>query len=536
MLKGIIFHFDDIIYDYYNSNNTALTILFFTISKNHNIDIHIIEETYNKINSNKIITNNNIYIKSLLKELNIHSQCLEKYINIYNSEFYKNTELFDNLIDVLQLLKNNNIKISLYSNTNLKEQQNKLIYFSISKYFDYIYSSDEYFSNLVHIISNKLNIESCYCGYLSDSDNYNDNHNIKNEFIYFHFIRDCRLNITENCIQYGNYKDLYSFLYDYFNSSRELIFLSKYFGQSVLNTQGPGSNISIKFQNCMFIKSSGAVLANINEYNGYCLVNNDSVLKQLQNNLNNNKIEECKIFGNSRPSMETYFHCFLNKYTVHIHFTLANIFLCSNNLSILDNIKYPYVIIDYYQPGIILAHEIYKKMNNNAVIYFLKNHGIIICNDSLEQIIEIYEYLFCYFDTILNNQYKNHFNSFIINKNYYHYHNKSCVVKYIDYNPDLIKNMIYCFPDLAIFIENIKIINYCDTDNIESFIKDDNKNYDIIIINNDVYIVSENLLKIYNIIELLDTYKILAEYNIVDINNIEDLQNMEQEKQRKRII
>jgi putative hydrolase of the HAD superfamily len=547
MLKGILFDFDDTLYNYHNSNSIALTALFENISKNHLLDISVIEEKYNKINKDVKVSNNHaikfnkiIYIKLLLSELNIHVYRLEQYINIYNTEFYKNLELFDKVVDVLQLLKDNHIKMAICSNNNFQQQYNKLVYTGIIKYFDVIETSDIHSEekphpNLISSIIQKMDIESHYCGYLGDNYDHDVASGLKNKMMCFHFIKGCTFCVKEKYIEYGNYDDLYQFLFCYFQSSREILFLSKYFGQSVLNTQGPGSNISVKFGKCMFIKSSGAVLGNMTEYNGYCMVNNESVLKQVNDcDVTGKDIETCKIYGNSKPSMETYFHCFLDKYTVHLHFTLANIFLCSDSILALNNIKYPFVVIDYYQPGLLLAKEILKKKENDCVIYFLKNHGIILCHDNMNMIIEIYEYLFHYFDNLLNNQYKNHFNSFLINKYSYFYHNKSMVVKYIDYNAEILKNIVYCFPDLAIFIQNSKIIE--KEMDIEDCIQKDGKQYDIIIVEDCVYVIAETLQKVYNIIEILDTYAILKRYNICSIDNITDLQNMEQEKQRIRLI
>jgi hypothetical protein len=107
------------------------------------------------------------------------------------------------------------------------------------------------------------------------------------------------------------------------------------------------------------------------------------------------------------------------------------------------------------------------------------------------------------------------------------------VVKYIDYNAEILKNIVYCFPDLAIFIQNTKVIENEKT--LEDCIQKDGKQYDIIIIEDRVYVIAETLQKVYNTIELLDTYAILKKYNICSINNMSDLQNMEQEKQRRWI-
>ena len=83
---------------------------------------------------------------------------------------------------------------------------------------------------------------------------------------------------------------------------------------------------------------------------------------------------------------------------------------------------------------------------------------------------------------------------------------------------------------MAIFIEKIGIFN-----NLEEFFENID-DFNIIILNNQIYLCAENISKIYYLIELIDKYKILSEYSYDNLNSINDvkyLQNMEQEKLRK---
>jgi hypothetical protein len=50
----------------------------------------------------------------------------------------------------------------------------------------------------------------------------------------------------------------------------------------------------------------------------------------------------------------------MEKYTIHIHFTLSNIFFCSTGGDPLHGFKYNYEIIPYVTPGILLAQEVLK--------------------------------------------------------------------------------------------------------------------------------------------------------------------------------
>jgi hypothetical protein len=228
--------------------------------------------------------------------------------------------------------------------------------------------------------------------------------------------------------------------------------------------------------------------------------------------------------------METFFHSFMKKYTVHIHFTLSNILFCTNKDFTLVDFPYEYEIIRYIPPGLLLAQEIYKKYSKDRDIYFLENHGIIITSDNLDNVITIYENIYNYFNKLLDYKFSNELNTFYINKECYTKKNKSVIVRYIDYPYEILEKIKYCFPDLAIFIEKIGIFN-----NLNEFYEklDD---FNIIIINKKIYLCAENVNKIYYIIELMDKYRILSEYSYNYLNSIDDvkyLQNMEQEKFRK---
>ena len=142
----------------------------------------------------------------------------------------------------------------------------------------------------------------------------------------------------------------------------------------------------------------------------------------------------------------------------------------------------------------------------------------------------MYENIYKYFNNLLENKFNNELNTFYINKEYYFRKNKTCVVRTIDYNYEILKKIKYCFPDLAIFIEKIGIFNTIEE------LYENMDNYNIIIVDKSIYLIAENLTKIYYLIELIDKYKILSEYSYENLNSIDDvkyLQNMEQEKFRK---
>ena len=150
MIRGIIFDFDDTIYDYEIINKNTLEIMFETMSKQFNIDIEKIVNLYKQINktikssnnsSNKF--NKHIYIKILFEKLNIPIHFLCDYFKIYTDNFYKLFQIYEGIIDLFEFLKNNNIKIGILSNNIFSQQLDKLKYSNLLQYIDVIQTSDE---------------------------------------------------------------------------------------------------------------------------------------------------------------------------------------------------------------------------------------------------------------------------------------------------------------------------------------------------------------------------------------------------------
>jgi putative hydrolase of the HAD superfamily len=541
MISCILFDFDNTLYDYELVNKIALNKLFDELVLNNNLNKKYLEKIYKKLNNNIKNSNNSnnkfnktIYIKKMLELLKISLIYFDKYLKIYEDEFNNNFKLYDGVLELFKYLKLNNIKIGIVSNNIFIQQYKKLKTSYILEYIDFIETSDECGEEKPHIniflrIQNKIDVLFENIAFVGDNFEHDIEPTLELKMFPFHFIKETKLLLKNNYIQFGDFKDLKLYFEKYFKIIEELIFLSKYFGQSILNIQGPGGNISIKLNDIIFIKSSGAVLGNLSYNEGYCLANNVKC-NELLHSGKELELKNSKIFGYKIPSMETFFHSFMKKYTVHIHFTLSNIFFCSNKDITLDNFPYKYEIIKYIPPGLLLANVVYKKYSVDCDIYFLENHGIIITNDNLNTIVSIYENIYKYFNNLLDNKFNNELNTFYINKQYYLKKKKSLIIRHIDYNYKILEKIKYCFPDLAIFIEKIGIFNDLEDfyENIEYF--------NIIILNKEVYLVSENLNKIYYLIELIDKYKTLSDYsydNLNSINDIKYLQNMEQEKFRK---
>ena len=538
MIKGIIFDFDNTLYDYDIANKYALDCAFDFISTSYDINKELILNTY-KIINNQIKNENNpnnkfnktIYFKIIFEKLKLSLTHLNDCIFIYNNKFIEKYNLFNGVIDLFQYLKSKNIKIGILSNNNFFQQYSKLITNDILKYIDIILTSDECgdekpSKSMFLLIQHKLNLSFDQLAYVGDNFEHDIVPAIEYGMLPFWYNKSYVFNIDKKIIYFGCFNELICFFKRYFETIKDLIFLSKYFGQSVLNVQGAGGNISVKLDNLLFIKSSGFILGNMSYNEGYCIVNNNEC-NQMRKESNTNLIDS-KIFGYKIPSMETYFHSFMKKITIHLHFTLSNIFFCSTKEINLSDFKYNFIIIDYYIPGIELANQIFKYYNDKCDIYFLKNHGIIITGDDINSIIAIYEYIFTYFDKINGNIYNEDYISFLLSK-IYHDNKLSCVIRPTNIPCQMIKKILFCFPDMIVFIKNIIEVIQIDQ------LRDKFINYDIIVYNNTVYCIAENIQKLYSLLEILESYKILFSINnedLISINNLSQIRDMPQEKYR----
>lgn len=540
MIQGVIFDFDNTIYNYDICNKKGLENIFNHITLKYSVNINHIKNIYDKINTNIKNSNNcankfnkSIYFKQLLENLSIELKELEIILNLYEDGFNSQIELYPGITEFILMLKKKNIKISILSNNIFLQQYSKLFKLNILKYFDYIQTTEEVGHEKPSLIPyliliNKMSINKENIIMIGDNYNHDIIPALELNLIPFLFVNNNEdVCIVDKYFKFGSFIKLTNYWKDYFDSENKLIFLSKYFGQSELNIQGQGGNISVKSNNLLLIKSSGCILGNININEGFCIVDN-SKCNDLLNNLDSILINS-KLFGYNNPSMETFFHCFMKKYTIHIHFTLSNKFLCSTDNNILNELEINNKLIDYYLPGLELALNIKEKYNNDCNLYFLKNHGLIITTNNFDDIFVYFNNVYDFFNIKLSNNYSIEYNTFDISKLIYEKFNKSIICKlYSNIDIKFIKNIKYCFPDLAVYIQNIKMIN--DLKEINTFLIIP----EIIIYSNNIYLLADNLIKIQCIIETLNLYKELcAKYDNLIIISANNIQNMDEEKYRK---
>lgn len=530
MITAVIFDMDDTLYNYSFANESALEILYEDISQRYHFPIDVIKTTYQKINQDIKRSNNHsnkfnkfVYIKQLCQRLDIPLYEVDIYLELYHTHFNSYCHLYDGVMDHFQYLKERHIDIAILSNNQGKQQYDKLKRFGLLEWVDVLITSDECGEEKPHgtmfITASGFLKEKGHHHVAMVGDNFS--HDIEpflgKDVACFHFIPSSSFHWKDNYCVFGSFIDLQNFFIHYYTGVHEYVFLSKYFGQSILNVQGCGGNISVKIDDVMMIKSSGTILGDTSDRKSYCVVRN-------------RHMNGMKLWGDGHPSMEIFFHSFMKTYTIHIHFTLSNIFLCSATMEKVpfNDFELRHSIVDYISPGISLGEKIYEVYDRTIDIYFLKNHGVILTGDTIGYVLDTYQYIFHYFNHRLNDRFLREWSCFDLHRYlYYHTDYVPIVIRYIDFPIPLLQNIVYCFPDMAIFLQELVCINRLDELLTHT-------TYQVIIFQSSVYLCGKNIQNIIFLEELLQTYLILHQYStgLSSITDIDGLRNMKEEKIR----
>lgn len=163
-------------------------------------------------------------------------------------------------------------------------------------------------------------------------------------------------------------------------------------GIDPLLVQGAGGNISWKEGNVLWVKASGMWLAEASEKDIFVPVN----LMHLQDSMNNGDFSILpKVINNSslKPSIETLLHALMpHPIVIHLHAIeiLARLVQknCEHKLAEILGDSINYAVINYYKPGAELVYEVHKilKVNKNIDVIFLKNHGVVISGNTVEEV------------------------------------------------------------------------------------------------------------------------------------------------------
>lgn len=180
--------------------------------------------------------------------------------------------------------------------------------------------------------------------------------------------------------------------------------MSKYAGMREDLVQAGGGNSSYKIdENRMAIKASGFQLSDLNEQDGYAIVNPRLLSEAFMEcvDLDSMTEEESKqilhdaFIEGPRASIETFLHAMSGKYTLHTHPIVVNILTArKGGMDILRELFPKAIFVPYATPGVELAKVYFKavkehgKMSN---VIFLQNHGVVVSSETADGVIALTE-------------------------------------------------------------------------------------------------------------------------------------------------
>lgn len=574
MFKHILFDFDNTVYDYEFANKEALEKVFCKLNQNFNLnDVNDIYEKEKKKFKNYCCNasshNKFIQLKKIFEKYNLDLNKLNYYYDLYIDIFKNNLKLYPNLLDFLDICNKNGIKMYILTNNTCKEQIERLQKLELLKYFTKVYTSEEFGIEKPDIKLFYYVIQDINCNkneIVKIGDNYkNDIEPLILNNIYSFWFND-NFSINNSYLEFDSYNNLLILFKKYYTNLNDFLYISNYVGERFDLVQAGGGNTSFKIDDIMFIKSSGCNLSNMDVNKNYVGLNYNNILKKIKNiNDSNKKNRELKskeivesniiFFKNNKPSIETTLHCLTKKYTVHIHPIQFNYISSLDNCNtIIEKIFKNYCIIDYFTPGIDVTLELLKKYNNESII-FMKNHGLVVTADNIDEIKELLHnitnklenelkvdyskyHLVNYFSENLNAISKKKFITYLSNNNFISDFMKNKCEKDINkyfksFFPD---KVVYCGTHYIYFKmeENLK-------NKIEKYIETYHEIPKIFILERNgkkyLYISSTSLNKCKEIEEVLISHLICYNDNniFLDKNEIEYLNNWDAEKFRKNL-
>lgn len=176
-------------------------------------------------------------------------------------------------------------------------------------------------------------------------------------------------------------------------------------GKDPLLVQGAGGNVSWKQGEVLWIKASGSWLADASEKDIFVPVNLTHLIAALKQH-NYAVVPETTEPHPLKPSIETLLHALMpQRIVVHVHAIEVLAHLIREDFSLdrhadLDS-TLEIRIVDYHKPGAELAQAIARQLHDHTGtrVVFLRNHGVIIGGDCVEEIRATLNYLTDFFAT-----------------------------------------------------------------------------------------------------------------------------------------
>lgn len=294
---------------------------------------------------------------------------------------------------------------------------------------------------------------------------------------------------------------------------KELSFICKYYGIYPDLVQAGGGNISIKDGNKLYIKSSGCMLSDVEPDKNISVVSLKKVKRflLLKDGVSEKDFLKKATISGGQPSLETFFHSFTSKYTVHLHPAMVVQALQTHKDRLIEKYK-DAAFVDYYKPGL----ELSKHIDYTKNIIFLEKHGLIVHYDSLITLERVLQDVINYCASLLGWDMMVHSKIGSLQSDIFCHHGKQPYIMHTKVNfPKYIRQTPDCF---------IYTNGYYDT-SVLPFIPICYKDGD------DNFIIAKNFLKCKQIEQVLEEYEnVTTELNDEDVEKLID---WDSEKYRK---
>jgi HAD superfamily hydrolase (TIGR01549 family) len=358
--------------------------------------------------------------------------------------------------------------------------------------------------------------------------------------------KNCDQTLPKNCQAFPDVQALDKWLSEISLAVDELVELSRICGMRFDLTQAAGGNISVKYGSHMLIKSSGIHLADVERGQGYSVVDNDRLLTDLALGPSP-RLEHYVQFSTRRPSIETFMHAGLARYTVHLHPIQANTILTATGARDVITEMFPDAeVIDYITPGLKLAAVI-KRNHGPEQVIFLLSHGVVFSTTEYAGMLPLIEKTLARFnntEAVASLRIADHARVNPLAKSIERYTGTACTV-YLSEDAVIaarlsgLQDMRHCFPDAVVYCgDAVLYMQEPDEITIQQFIHDHGIPK-LIVIQERLYIADISLRKCRDVEAVIKSVLLLQDSSrdkeFLDADEVKFLHNWDAETYRKQL-
>jgi ribulose-5-phosphate 4-epimerase/fuculose-1-phosphate aldolase len=280
--------------------------------------------------------------------------------------------------------------------------------------------------------------------------------------------------------------------------------------------QGAGGNISVKSGDDLIVKASGARIGDTTRDSGYVICS-ISALQTLITSGTEDSSSALKA-GSGKPSIEAFFHIVPARIVVHLHPSHLLTQLCAARAARSHASMIPYV-----KPGLQLADAFFAVYKPSTRLYFLQNHGIIVCGETVEEVMTVLESI------------QGWSNLSIVNALY------NCVYKNTGKQP-IVKSfkattpskLVPYTPDMAVFLQTPLFSSPASIlSDLDTYFDTYKTTPNIVCSEGVTYIVAPSLSKCYDIYEILMAYNEVEAGEPLSPQDVRELTSWDKEISRK---